>query len=879
MNEKRSLGIDLGDFLSPDFEVKKWVNANLVSTTKTAEQEELGATHAAPADLTATGSSTDLSKGPPIPLSRQSSVLASGGSHMEQVASNLVHKLQLLGLEIAGKLEQISMETVQNMPRALHDIEAIRQSAQKVKASVESAKREFYHAEQNTGGTFKDLAKLDLVRGRMMETRQCLKEAETWNTLSNEMHALMSAGDYGKAADRLDEARRSLAALGATDEHDDRRELLVRLQNNLNDAIKPQLTTVLSTHDGEGAKRLYNVYTRVGMPEEFTHQYYALKKQSIARLWDRCDDRYLNRGSVSGSSDEFTIWLSTFYEEVELMMRKELTWCEYVFPMPYMVAHDLLREIFSSLEPSLASRLQRFVEMADGTALPRVVQAYQATVQFGIAVEKMLVSFKTETSSHPVLESDSADSIQRPAKNVLFSKSHTWGTTIFEAFLPFQQSYGEWEERHLLAILPASLPNAAGHEPTDSAREMEDSVAKVFTAAEASLTRCKYLTLGFGVSDLLVALRTYLARAMNGYQQYLEEVYTSITAQRQKNADGHATYRASNDVDFGMETQEWNDFQVGLKLLGVCSTVERKLETFIRTLSRTLRPFALGMVDSDWDSVEPFWAKDSAHTDECWASFNLLRYSTLNSHDLRKVLENLDADSGNNTRQLFSNAFGDIETLTRRVQRFIFETLLWTVEDQLKAVPAMTVWEAQATTTAGPFNLDVPQFSLSPSPYITRVGEHLLTIPQHLDLFATDEALGHSIHTLTYLEKDDLEKIGNERSVDIGQLWIMAISRGMMDQYIQNILKIHRLSPHGTKQLSVDVGYISNVFLAMDIEPSDPLRRLQGALNIDGEDFGRKYEATKRGEPESEEDAFTFADDEIARRIAAARGFNLGSYP
>jgi len=173
--------------------------------------------------------------------------------------------------------------------------------------------------------------------------------------------------------------------------------------------------------------------------------------------------------------------------------------------------------------------------------------------------------------------------------------------------------------------------------------------------------------------------------------------------------------------------------------------------------------------------------------------------------------------------------------------------------------------------------LNLPSFSLSPLPYITQIGEHLLTLPQQLEPFANkDFALsletpissvglrvsedavivdGEANAVLTrnnnsfdsveedstsisrnfssfQLSSENSNKEENQRTSEpLEEMeetngfvfqWINSITRGTMGLYMQKIIEIPHLSETGAKQLAADIGYLMNVAsaLGVSVDPS-----------------------------------------------------------
>lgn len=225
---------------------------------------------------------------------------------------------------------------------------------------------------------------------------------------------------------------------------------------------------------------------------------------------------------------------------------------------------------------------------------------------------------------------------------------------------------------------------------------MMDSINPFFKAADAGMIHCSQFTAGFGAVGLVDALNSFLKAVVTRFAQILSVVEAGTG-----------------------KGEEWADFQVGLRILGVCCTMSKRLD--------------------DYESVLAGWLRDEGvRGEQCLASFDVLRMSTMNSLALSKLKA---------SRILFDESRNSMSTFSTRAQHFCFSEISNRISTILSAIPSLE-WKTVKT------NSSLPAFSASPSGYITSVGEFLLTLPQQLDLYG-DEALWFGIGGLPWFEASD----------------------------------------------------------------------------------------------------------------------------
>ena len=207
------------------------------------------------------------------------------------------------------------------------------------------------------------------------------------------------------------------------------------------------------------------------------------------------------------------------------------------------------------------------------------------------------------------------------------------------------------------------------------------------------------------------------------------------------------------------------------------------------------------------------------------SAINILRLSTLNSHTLRSLtssVSSLHASSSTTNGSMLDTK--PLEAVALNAQNLAFNILTVPLKKQLVTVGTLPIWTNRATSSS-PFGISVPQFSLSPSPYATRIGEHLLALPQQIELYQDDEALKYSISSLPFYN-DSMDG-----EVNAALVWMTCVVRAAADSFSNSILSIERISTHGMQQLKEDVGYMINVFAAMEVKPNVTLENIRKGVD------------------------------------------------
>ncbi|KAJ3033828.1 hypothetical protein HDV00_005793 [Rhizophlyctis rosea] len=911
-------GMDVSAFSADTFDLKAWVNSALTVSDATASTSTSGRTGL---DEEAEPFATSIEEGRPGEQGRMSIVSTNGTgddgtmsnvgppirgdsfsedtkppdtTSIDQLASTLVLKLQLYSHEVSNRLNLLSDETVRNMPRVMYDLDSVKKEAASLRSTVAWAKSEFATAD-GENAAFQDLVRLDAVRTRMEHTRQSLKEAENWSTLAPEIENIFAEGDFLRAAIRLEEAQRSLGLLASAPDYEDRKLLLSDLRKRLEESISPSLVAALNEHDAEETKRIYSIYSRMGRASQFLDSYHQARKDPIQRIWQRYDTDPSIKAAEGRGERTFADWLGPFYEEVFLVLNKEYSWGAYIFPDAEDVTRSLIAKVFRGLDPPLEKRLAEVSGRLRDGALPVIIKAYQQSVALGQKVERLFHTSNDEQRLEPTSSFDSLRASPQPDVS-------TWGQVLFEPFLPFQLEYTSYELKYLCSLAGSVLPGSKKYDHVETARMMADSVPKVFAYADAAVVRCRQFTLGYGLVGLVDCLNQYITHIVDKYIALLADI-RSDTGSHDVEVAGGENDDEDDDYDLGkgmLGRQDWGHFQAGIRILGMCPVMRRRVVGLPGVLRRLVVAVKARLNEGREGRDRGGEERDVG--EECLASLSLLKLSTLNSYKLHTLIDALEEEvevsrgqivAGEVTEEggvktdtrspntTFKPALERLSAFTMRTQRLVYDAIFETVNKHLSGVPTLDVWQSAPPTTSGPFNLEVPQFSLSPQPYATRIGEHLLTLPQHLELHAGDDSLGFSLKTLPYLTSADFAQLGDgtgegggdgdtSAPEDVLNLWITSIARGTMSSFADAILRIGKLSPHGGRQLETDVGYIVNVFSAMDIEPLPKLKAIMEMVESSSDVLDAMWKERRGGNG-----GVGAGDGDVIRRIAMMRGIVL----
>ena len=129
---------------------------------------------------------------------------------------------------------------------------------------------------------------------------------------------------------------------------------------------------------------------------------------------------------------------------------------------------------------------------------------------------------------------------------------------MFDPFIQIQQDYSELETAYLISQLNGTaLSVSKDNQDVDLVQVAFDSIRTIISYADAAIARCQTFTFGFGSTGLIAALNSYIDGIANTYSHAL---LNSVGSSK------------------GDSNSDWGRFQLGLRMLGICSTLVQKFQ-------------------------------------------------------------------------------------------------------------------------------------------------------------------------------------------------------------------------------------------------------------------------------------------------------------
>ncbi|CAI5474397.1 unnamed protein product, partial [Closterium sp. Yama58-4] len=176
-----------------------------------------------------------------------------------------------------------------------------------------------------------------------------------------------------------------------------------------------------------------------------------------------------------------------------------------------------------------------------------------------------------------------------------------------------------------------------------------------------------------------------------------------------------------------------------------------------------------------------------------------------------------------------------VRSFQEAVSSLVYDVLIAKVRRQLAGVSTMPDWALGEEENV----FDLPSFNAYALPYITAVGEYLLTLPQQLEPLAV--AASEAAPSLLLQASASGASAGGESATptaageeDAGAYfvreWMTKVADGATSLFVEQIRAIPEVSDRGAQQLAADIEYLYSVLSVLYVAASPAIATFQACF-------------------------------------------------
>jgi len=472
-----------------------------------------------------------------------------------------------------------------------------------------------------------------------------------------------------------------------------------------------------------------------------------------------------------GEGESAKVWIGQFYTELVARLREHQAWVAQVFPeeQPGHLLAQLVSAVLASLDPSIDFCLETAAKLCS-SELDLLVEVKTSTDAFATSLTDLL-----------------AGASEQDMKEV--------GKALYKPFKAPVSRYGDLEAKALISEVASW--STGGKDTIEEIHSLVSCVARIGASVESASKRCTALTQGCAFPGLASAVARALDSHLDRYRRIMRRLEKRKVV-----------------VD-----DDWSVLQHCLSANQATGDLLLQVESL-----------DLSLCHAFLESTRHFLGSDAS---ECPAlqQHHTLLCDQAQCQALKKLYESVVSKTGSTT-PLLQQSVSLLSAACSDLQKATFNIMFHPISSQLELVPGLELWGAQ---TAGEGTMDsatLPDFSFSPGEYITCIGEYLMTLPQHLEPYMSQDnaALCRAFRESVFPGSSALEAGAAQSPADF---LLGCISASTCTSYISYISSIPSLTSTSARQLGVDISYLGEILedlghpLSADLASVAALSKLQ----------------------------------------------------
>lgn len=326
--------------------------------------------------------------------------LSSLDTKLARLLGNLEHACQDTSAQVERAIDEVS----RSVPRLTFDLQLMRENVVLLRYTLDSIRKRSAEAisASETSNVMRRLKVLDTIKSRMEASRDVLREAEAWSSLESEVTALVQERSFVKAAERLAEANKSMVVFQNSPEYEQRRNLMVSLQNGLEAGLSASLVAAITARDMEACRNHHAIFRQIQRETEFRNYYFGSRRAHLVKEWQNANLSDCSGSGVALSgpapASPFAVYLPTFFASLQSTIDDERTYIPAIFNDPTDTLSAFLQTTLDSLSPSFPQRISDLSNSHGPRLLLELIKIYHSTEECAVAIERSINTLQSSLS-------------------------------------------------------------------------------------------------------------------------------------------------------------------------------------------------------------------------------------------------------------------------------------------------------------------------------------------------------------------------------------------------------------------------------------------------------------------------------------------------
>ncbi len=748
-------------------------------------------------------------------------------------AQSLLMTLRKESREADASVRELSAKLVALVPPTLETARRVGAEARGLRSQVSALAKSLDAVGGPTGaGPLAEIAPLHKAKSRISTFTNTLQELNNWSSRLQTIESVFESRDLDAIGVQVASLHQSAQASKGLSDHESREKQLAALQDRLELMANPRLLAAMDSRDAAAIHAIVGVLAKIGRKGGVRRYFLRSRLERLDSLLQRhaADDQ-------GGASP--LVWLPKFTRSAIDLMRSDTKWAAEAFAgLDDGVVDAYVNAASRALEAKAVAKIRTVLKgfgydkgggsQSDGeTAAESVRSAFEVCCELASGVCGLRSN--KNNSENKDGSKDDPGTPQLTTRDVI---SLIAGPVLdADAWVPAA-------ERGAARDAFASI--LSEYKGDDSAvAAVRSAMKRVEEWTKACVARCVAVSGGTRGPEIMSAIDESMAELFKGLSQRLSIGTPAVSAP--------ATASEEPETD-------WSYLARGFQLLGEARKlrprVARVAELTEGRLGEALRATLKGGFPSPRLSETAPRGAETGSERKARTAFDVLLHHAMLERDSARAAKLNETGIPRGLPRAVA-ALGELE---QSIEGLVVSGMMSPVRAQLKGLEEWGVWVEEPEETA----VALPTFSMQPSDYITRIGEHMLTLVHQLEDAsgcggeAGDDTDGKSDGKT---DGGDGSRQGGAQSAPNNPMrWIAIVASKTLQVLQQRVRSIGRFSPKGKAQMEADVKYLNNVVSVLDVDVDGADKELRTALDsakVAVESSPARSEETKTGESES----------------------------
>ncbi|GAB5365479.1 hypothetical protein AAMO2058_001061600 [Amorphochlora amoebiformis] len=743
-----------------------------------------------------------------------------------QILRGIVSFLRTQSVDTRNQLQRLSSEITAGIPATITDIQNVTDEAKSIQEMLRDLMSRMDM--QESGSTLGKITPMQRAKRKMELMSNTIQEVENWNAKLITIESVFETHDITSIGKEVAALHKSCLAFQGLSDFKERVGELEKLKDRVEVAANPHLLAAIDDEDNVKIQEMMGLFASMGREGKVRDYFFRSRLGKLDELARQFDPQGFDEKKkpaelreVEDEDSDILQWLPEFFKDALAMIKSDSNWASDAFKTTEpTIAIAYLDKVCNAISLKILSRLRKFLmdfretcldptqsNQSEPTFLP---QAFDTCATFAKSLIELRSGSQLDADEEAKEKADSKDSNATGGKSSLL----TIGDVIRLLMSPLLKAE-EWQHEMEQVYAPRMTLSGDLDEIAKSIAKWTDAIQ--IWASEVT-DRCVCVTGGArgreAIEAMDITIQSFLKKLGTRLDALEQEVKTTKDSKNSGQDDEEVDdLDQDTGTDWGSLASSFIIFEQVRKILPAIQQIEantgKKVFEGLQSLMKKCPSSRLQ------DKYIQKGEKLDGKMFYTLVYHSMLMFDSKRRKDLStfqttlKGLLSTKKVSGT-SKHLFQYSIKAGTKVIEQAENVVFSNMTNLIHEQLNGFHTWGVW------TQGQVTSELPSFSLQPSDYITKIGEHMLSLVQHLE------------PVLDGGDKTPESQINSEVSREEGgaHYWLTRVTKEAIEKLENQLTRMHRISNHGKRQLKADIGYLANVVHALDVGAESDIQRL-----------------------------------------------------